>query len=143
MSTRAPYFSDELVAALKIAEAGHAPGSAMKSSWAGGALGGQPQFMPSSFLDYAADGDGDGRADIWRSESDTIASIANYLAKHGWKKGRDWGGFEVTVPAAVSCTLEGGRTKANPFANGPIWGGSNGSQERLSLTMNYGLMVFC
>ncbi len=104
MSTRAPYFTDELIAALQIAQAGHAPQRAMKSSWAG-ALG-QPQFMPSSFLKYAADGNGDGHADIWRSEADTIASIGNYLARHGWQKGRDWG-FEVRVPAAVSCTLEG------------------------------------
>ncbi len=104
MSTRAPYFTDELIAALRIAQAGHAPGRTMKSSWAG-ALG-QPQFMPSNFLKYAADGDGDGRADIWASEADTIASIGNYLARHGWKGGRDWG-FEVTVPASVSCTLEG------------------------------------
>ena len=104
MSTRAAYFTRELVAALQIAEAGHAPGGAMKSSWAG-ALG-QPQFMPTSFLDHAVDGDGDGRADIWRSEADTIASIGHYLARHGWVPGRDWG-FEVRVPAAVSCTLEG------------------------------------
>lgn len=104
MSTRAAYFTGELIAALEIAQAGHAPGKAMKSSWAG-ALG-QPQFMPSSFLKYAADGDGDGRADIWRSEADTIASIGNYLARHGWVQGRDWG-FEVRVPDTVSCTLEG------------------------------------
>ncbi|WP_288938988.1 lytic murein transglycosylase [uncultured Roseovarius sp.] len=104
MSTRAPYFTDELIAALQIAQAGHAPGAAMKSSWAG-ALG-QPQFMPSNFLKYAADGDDDGRADIWRSEADTIASIATYLARHGWIAGRDWG-FEVNVPPQVSCTLEG------------------------------------
>ena len=104
MSTRAAYFTDELIAALQIAQAGHAPGPAMKSSWAG-ALG-QPQFMPSSFLKYASDGDGDGRADIWRSEADTIMSIAHYLEQHGWVMGRDWG-FEVTVPASVSCSLEG------------------------------------
>jgi lytic murein transglycosylase len=104
MSTRADYFTDELIAALQIAQAGHAPSGAMKSSWAG-ALG-QPQFMPSSFLKYAADGNGDGRADIWRSEVDTLASIGNYLARHGWVTGRDWG-FEVRVPASVSCTLEG------------------------------------
>ena len=104
MGRRSDYFTDELVALLRIAQAGHAPGRAMKSSWAG-ALG-QPQFMPTSFLKFAADGDGDGRADIWRSEADTIASIANYLARHGWVAGRDWG-FEVRVPAGVSCTLEG------------------------------------
>lgn len=104
MSTRKAYFADELIAALQIAEAGHAPEAAMKSSWAG-ALG-QPQFMPTSFLKYAADGNGDGKADIWRSEADTLASIGNYLARHGWVSGRDWG-FEVNVPAAVSCALEG------------------------------------
>ena len=104
MSTRAAYFTDELIAALRIAEAGHAPERRMKSSWAG-ALG-QPQFMPSSFLSYARDGDGDGRADIWGSDPDTLASIANYLKQHGWVSGRDWG-FEVRVPGAVSCALEG------------------------------------
>ncbi len=104
MSTRADYFTDELVAALRIAEAGHVDPRSMKSSWAG-ALG-QPQFMPSNFLNYAADGNGDGQADIWTSEADTIASIGTYLARHGWPAGRDWG-FEVRVPASVSCTLEG------------------------------------
>ncbi len=104
MSTRKSYFTGELIAALQIVQAGHIRGPSMKSSWAG-ALG-QPQFMPSSFLKYAADGNGDGRADIWGSEADTIASIANYLKRHGWQKGRDWG-FEVTVPASVSCALEG------------------------------------
>ncbi|KIC45700.1 membrane protein [Ruegeria sp. ANG-S4] len=104
MSTRAPYFTNELIAALQIAEAGHAPARGLKSSWAG-ALG-QPQFMPSNFLKYAADGNGDGKADIWGSADDTIASIANYLARHGWVSGRDWG-FEVAVPQSVSCALEG------------------------------------
>lgn len=98
------YLTNELVAALVIAQAGHAPVDAMKSSWAG-ALG-QPQFMPASFLAYAADGDGDGHADIWRSEADTLASIANFLAVHEWVPGRDWG-FEVQVPKSVSCALEG------------------------------------
>ncbi|WP_323786481.1 lytic murein transglycosylase [Thalassovita sp.] len=104
MSTRADYFTKELVAALRIAEAGHVPPRGMKSSWAG-ALG-QPQFMPSNFLSYAVDGNGDGRADIWESEADTIASIGTYLQQHGWVAGRDWG-FEVEVPPSVSCTLEG------------------------------------
>ena len=104
MATRAPYFTDELLAALQIAEAGHIEPQAMKSSWAG-ALG-QPQFMPTNFLKYAADGDGDGKDDIWSSEVDTLASIAHYLAQHGWVKGRDWG-FEITLPASFSCALEG------------------------------------
>ena len=120
MSTRAAYFTQELIAALQIAEAGHAPGEAMKSSWAG-ALG-QPQFMPSNFLKYAVDGNGDGRADIWRSEADTIASIGHYLARHGWIAGRDWG-FEVRVPGTVSCALEG-----------PDQGRSIAAWERLGIT---------
>jgi lytic murein transglycosylase len=113
MSTRGPYFTDELVSALRMVEAGLAPARGLRSSWAG-ALG-QPQFMPSNVLKYATDGDGDGRIDIWGSQADTIASIAAYLAAHGWQAGRDWG-FEVTVPASVSCALEGpdqGRTFAD------------------------------
>ena len=104
MSTRAAYFTQELVAALQVLERGKIPAGTMKSSWAG-ALG-QPQFMPSNVLDYAVDGDGDGRADIWGSAADTIASIANYLARHGWQMGRDWG-FEVNLPATLPCHLEG------------------------------------
>lgn len=104
MSSRAAYFTDELIAALTIVEEGFASRDQMRSSWAG-ALG-QPQFMPSSYLAYATDGDGDGRADIWQSERDTLASIASYLKQYGWNAGRDWG-FEVAVPATVSCSLEG------------------------------------
>ncbi|EBA15365.1 transglycosylase, putative [Roseobacter sp. SK209-2-6] len=104
MGRRAEYFTEELLAALQIADAGHVSPGAMKSSWAG-ALG-QPQFMPGNFLKFARDGNGDGRADIWKSEADTLMSIAHFLAQHGWQKSRDWG-FEVKLPATVSCTLEG------------------------------------
>lgn len=104
LSSRPAYFSDELIAALQILERGFASRDQMKSSWAG-ALG-QPQFMPSSYLKYAVDGDGDGRADIWKSQGDTLASIASYLQQHGWSAERDWG-FEVTVPNTISCALEG------------------------------------
>lgn len=103
MSTRRDLFEREVLAALVMVERG-TPVAAMKSSWAG-ALG-QPQFLPSSYLEHARDGDGDGRADIWNSEADTLASIAHYLAQAGWVRGRDWG-FEVRVPASVSCALEG------------------------------------
>jgi lytic murein transglycosylase len=104
LSTRKEMFRAELLAALVMVEKRGVPASAMKSSWAG-ALG-QPQFLPTSYLEHAADGDGDGRADIWNSQADTLASIANYLRKKGWVAGRDWG-FEVSVPDAVSCSLEG------------------------------------
>lgn len=70
----------------------------MRGSWAG-ALG-QPQFMPSSFLLYAQDFDGDGRRDIWTSTADVFASIGNYLAAHGWNREQTWG-REVRVPAAT------------------------------------------
>jgi lytic murein transglycosylase len=104
LSTRREMFTEELLAALVMAERHDVPLDRMRSSWAG-ALG-QPQFLPSSYLKYAADGDGDGKTDIWRSDADTLASMANYLAKSGWVADRDWG-FEVTVPAGVSCSLEG------------------------------------
>ncbi len=104
LATRKEMFRNEVLAALEMVERRHVPAAAMKSSWAG-ALG-QPQFLPTSYLAHAVDGDGDGRADIWNSQADTLASIANYLAHYGWVKGRDWG-FEVTVPQNVSCALEG------------------------------------
>ncbi|KQT85335.1 lytic murein transglycosylase [Aurantimonas sp. Leaf443] len=103
-SRRKEMFRAELVAALKIVSDGHLRVSQMRSSWAG-ALG-QPQFMPTKFLAVAVDFDGDGRRDIWNSVPDTLASIANYLARAGWRKGVAWGG-EARVPAAVSCSLEG------------------------------------
>jgi lytic murein transglycosylase len=104
LSTRKDMFRKEVLAALLIVERGLATRDAMKSSWAG-ALG-QPQFLPTSFLEHAVDFDGDGRADIWRSVPDVLASIANYLVHYGWVRGRDWG-LEVIVPDSVSCALEG------------------------------------
>lgn len=104
MATRKDMFREEVLAALEMVQRRQVSASAMKSSWAG-ALG-QPQFLPTSYLKYAVDADGDGRADIWNSQVDTLASIANYLSAHGWVKGRDWG-FEVNVPDTVSCALEG------------------------------------
>lgn len=104
LATRKDMFRKEVLAALEIVERGLARKDMMKSSWAG-ALG-QPQFLPTSFLEHAVDFDGDGVRDIWNSVPDTLASIANYLVHYGWVKGRDWG-FEVTVPDNVSCALEG------------------------------------
>lgn len=104
LATRKDMFRQELLAGLEMAQKRGVRPQAMRSSWAGAM--GQPQFMPSSYLKYAVDFDGDGSADIWNSVPDSLASIANYLAAHGWQRGRDWG-FEVTVPSGVSCTLEG------------------------------------
>jgi len=99
---RSTMFRAELFDALRILDSGDVEPDALKGSWAG-ALG-QPQFMPSSFLRYAQDFDGDGRRDIWRSTPDVFASIANYLAQKGWQKGQAWG-REVTIPAALITTL--------------------------------------
>jgi lytic murein transglycosylase len=104
MGRRAAFFRKELVAALVIVENGDIGAGAMRSS-VGGALG-QPQFMPSVFLHYAVDFDRDGKRDIWSSVPDSLASIAHFLEGEGWVKGRGWG-MEVTVPASVSCALEG------------------------------------
>lgn len=92
---RDDFFRDELLAALQILEDGHIERSQMKGSWAGAM--GQTQFMPSSFIKYAADGDGDGAKDIWSSHPDAIASTANYLKQHGWQSGVPWG-VEVKLP---------------------------------------------
>jgi membrane-bound lytic murein transglycosylase B len=67
---------------------------------------GQPQFMPTSYLRYAVDFEGNGRRDIWGSKADTLASIANYLAKAGWRSGQGWG-EQVTVPASFNPGLAG------------------------------------
>jgi lytic murein transglycosylase len=104
LATRKEMFRKELLAGLEMVERGLVSRKAMRSSWAG-ALG-QPQFLPTSFLKHAVDFDGDGRADIWNSTPDTLASIANYLVHYGWAKGRVWG-FEVSLPESVTCALEG------------------------------------
>ena len=92
---RGGFFRQELFDALDILNRGDIELSRMRGSWAGAM--GQLQFMPSSYLKYAVDFDGDGRRDIWGSPADIFASIANYLKQHGWVKGRQWG-REVKVP---------------------------------------------
>lgn len=86
---RSVMFRQELLNALQIVDRGDIELERLKGSWAG-ALG-QPQFMPSSYLAYAQDFDGDGRKDIWTSLPDVFASIAYYLQQHGWKPGWLWG----------------------------------------------------
>jgi len=86
---RPSLFRDELFAALRILDSGDVPLDALKGSWAGAM--GQAQFLPSSYLEWAVDADGDGRRDIWTSLPDIFASIANYLKEHDWTKGERWG----------------------------------------------------
>ncbi len=87
---RSAFFTAELIKALQILDAGHVAPEDFVGAWAGAM--GQSQFMPSSFLAYAEDFDGDGRADIWTNHGDVFASIANYLNKAGWQQGAGWGG---------------------------------------------------
>ena len=92
---RRALFEGELIAALTMIDRG-TPRSQLTGSWAGAM--GNPQFLPSIYLRVARDGDGDGRADIWNSQPDTLASIANYFVDAGWRRGQPWG-VAVSVPA--------------------------------------------
>lgn len=94
---RRELFAGEFIAALKILDRG-IPREQLKGSWAGAT--GNPQFLPSVYLRVARDGDGDGRADIWGSPADTLASIGNYFADAGWRPGQPWG-LAVSVPAGL------------------------------------------
>ncbi len=86
---RAEFFRGELLSALQILDAGDITPDAMDGSWAGAM--GQSQFMPSTFLGYAVDGDGDGRRDIWTNHADIFSSMANYLSSMGWDQRYIWG----------------------------------------------------
>ncbi len=100
---RKDVFRKELLYALKMLQSG-VPRAKMKSSWAGAV--GLTQFMPTEYFSYAADGDGDGRADIFDSVPDALASAAHQLAGKGWVKGVRWG-YEVRLPEHGDCSLEG------------------------------------
>lgn len=97
---RRALFEPEFLATLKMLDNG-VPRSRLIGSWAGAT--GFPQFLPSVYLKFAKDGDGDGRADIWTSEADALASIANYFVNAGWRRGQPWG-VAVSVPATFNRT---------------------------------------
>jgi len=105
---RRQLFSEEFVATLRMMERG-IPRSTLVGSWAGAT--GHPQFLPSVYLRLAVDGDGDGRADIWNSQIDALASIANYLSNAGWKPNLRWG-VPATVPAGFNRAAVAPRTRA-------------------------------
>ena len=86
---RAAFFRTELMDALNILQHRDISPNRMLGSYAGAM--GQPQFMPSSYVRYAIDYDGDGRRDIWSTEADVLASISNYLSRSGWIAGAPWG----------------------------------------------------
>jgi len=95
---RRSLFEPEFLATLKMLDNG-VPRSRLVGSWAGAT--GYPQFLPSVYLRLARDGDGDGTADIWTSEADALASIANYFVNAGWRKGVPWG-IAVSVPSSLN-----------------------------------------
>ncbi|HXA25559.1 MAG TPA: lytic murein transglycosylase, partial [Acetobacteraceae bacterium] len=107
---RAGFFRGELIAALRILENGDVTPARMTGSYAGAM--GQPQFMPSSYLRYAVDFEGHGRRDIWNSKPDVLGSIANYLARSGWRSGESWG-QSVTLPSNFN-TSSAGRDDRRP-----------------------------
>ena len=92
---REEWAGGQLLAALKILQNGDITREQMVGSWAGAM--GQTQFIPSVFLAYAVDADGDGKRDIWGSVPDVMASTANFIAKSGWRTGQPWG-IEVRLP---------------------------------------------
>jgi len=119
---RAALFRRELFSALEILDRGDIDLASLRGSWAGAM--GQPQFMPSSYLDFAQDFDEDGRRDIWSSLPDVFASIANYLAAHGWQDGERWG-REVVVSQEAAARV----------ANVPIREGSCSARRTMTAAL--------
>ncbi|MGS3139270.1 lytic transglycosylase domain-containing protein [Aeromonas sanarellii] len=105
---REAFFKDQLFDALRILEQGHVSPAAFQGSWAGAM--GQVQFMPSSFLAYAVDQDGDGRKDLWGNLADVFGSAANYLHRNGWREDETWG-RRVRVPDDLDPALLGLETR--------------------------------
>ena len=106
---RGEMFQNQLIAALKIIQAGDTDPEHMLGSWAGAM--GHTQFMPTSYLEYAVDFNGDGRRDIWSDDpTDSLASTAAYLARNGWRRGQAWG-TEVQLPSNFNMGLIGKGTR--------------------------------
>lgn len=101
---RGDYFAGELLNALRVMDREALQPQQMRGSWAGAM--GHTQFMPSNYLRYAVDGDGDGRVDLWGSEKDALASGANFLQHLGWQPGVRWG-REVSLPDNFDYALTG------------------------------------
>ena len=104
---RKDFNEGELLAIMQLVEDGSATRDQFrKASWAGAV--GQTQFMPSSFLAYGRDHDRDGRKDLWTNTGDALASAANYLTAHGWKKGQPWA-VETRIPEGFDYSAGDGR----------------------------------
>lgn len=105
---RSDFFSQELIAALKILDAGHVQLADMQGSWAGAM--GQVQFMPSNYLKFAIDGDNDGKINLWKSLPDAFMSAGNFLQQLGWNTQQTWG-YEVQLPVGFDYHLADGKTE--------------------------------
>ncbi|VTU06594.1 membrane-bound lytic murein transglycosylase B [Actinobacillus indolicus] len=117
---REKLFTQEFVNAMKMLENGTLKRAEMKGSWAGAM--GQTQFMPTSYLKYAADGDSDGKKDIWKNQYDAFASIANYLSTVGWDNKLPWG-VEVKLSQPIDLSFSGIESnKAKTLAEWQAWG---------------------
>ena len=101
---RGDFFAGELMSALQIIDAGDITAEGMLGSWAGAM--GHMQFLPSVFLQYAVDGDGDGRRDLWGSTADAMHSAANFLRGLGWEPRLRWG-REIRLPEGFDYSLAG------------------------------------
>lgn len=108
---RSTFFKKQLFATLTMVNKGYIDVKSLFGSWAGAM--GQPQFMPTSYLAFAQDFDGDGRRDIWKNEGDVFASIANYLAKHRWRSDQTWG-RKVEISPALAKSLGTPTRRAAP-----------------------------
>ena len=112
---RSAMFQQQLIAALRIIQAGDTDPQHMLGSWAGAM--GHTQFMPTSYLSYAVDFTGDGRRDIWSEDpTDSLASTAAYLARNGWNRGQSWG-TEVQLPQGFSAVGKGTRKSSAQWAS--------------------------
>ncbi len=105
---RQDFWRSELITALLIVQAGHVSFRDMEGSWAGAM--GHTQFMPTSWKQFSADYNGDGKNDIWTNIPDALASTANYLRAHGWRTGETWG-YEVSLPQGFDYALADERTE--------------------------------
>jgi len=101
---RSDFFTTEFLTALRVMDRESLEPKQMRGSWAGAV--GHTQFMPSNYIRFAVDGDGDGRTDLWRSEKDALASGANFLNHLGWQEGFRWG-REVILPVTFDYALAG------------------------------------
>jgi membrane-bound lytic murein transglycosylase B len=112
---RREFGEEQLLAALRILQAGDITPARMVGSWAGAM--GHTQFIPTSFEAYAVDFTGDGRRDLWAPDAlDALASTANYLARFGWQRGAPWG-VEVRLPAGFDYGLADDRPRTAAFWN--------------------------